>query len=151
MRNNAVLAELELMPLWQLRTARCNPDRRISGPLTAMPVSTRQGAEGWALVSRPLDEEEKALFMNLLFAMKLRCGEDISVDHAKLQAEAAAGRISWLWLIGKDAVSMLGMTSPAESPMWQELTVFISAHPAEMLSHPELKREFWGNWCRYCA
>ncbi|MHB0989995.1 MAG: hypothetical protein ACYC3O_01420 [Burkholderiales bacterium] len=151
MPSNAVLAELELLPLWQLRAARCIPAHQGFGPLTAMPVSTRQGAEGWALLSRPLDGDEETLFTNLLFAMKLRYGDNIAVDPEKLLEEGGRGRISWLWLIGEATASLLDTTSSAVVPAWKDLAVFVSAHPAEMLSQPELKSKFWVDWCRFCA
>ncbi len=151
MPNNAVLAELELMPLWQLRTARCNADQQVSVPLTALPISTLEGTEGWALLSRPLASDEETLFMNLLVAMKLRYGDNIAIDPEKLQEEAGQARISWIWLIGEAKASWLDMTSSAVGTAWKDLNVFISAHPAEMLLKPELKSKFWVDWCRFSA
>ena len=151
MPSNAVLVELELMPLWQWRGTPSVSAASVFSLFTAITVSTAQGVSGWALTSRPLGGEEETLFLNLLVAMKLGRGQHVRVDHADLREEAARCKISWLWLIGEATASLLDIIPSAARPMWKDLTVFISAHPAEMLSQPELKSKFWVDWCRYCA
>lgn len=153
MPSNAVLVELELMPLWQWRGTPSVSAASVFSLFTAITVSTAQGVSGWALTSRPLGGEEETLFLNLLVAMKLGRGQHVRVDHADLREEAARCKISWLWLIGEDTASRLDVVplTAATKPMWKDLPVFVSVHPAELLAQPELKGELWADWCRYSA
>ncbi len=153
MSNNALLVELELMPLWQLRESCREPASIATDAWTAVEISTAQGADGWALLPRPLSGDEETLFTNLLFAMQLQRGADIEVDRAGLLDAAERNTISWLWLAGAEAANKLDIVplTAVSKAIWKDLPVFFSAHPADLLAQPELKGRLWADWCRYNA
>ncbi|MHB1676995.1 MAG: DNA polymerase III subunit psi [Sulfuriferula sp.] len=150
MPNNAILTELELMPVWRLRVADGGQALAALAELTAIRVLTQNGALGWALVTQPLMGDEEVLFVNMLRAMKLEQGADLRIDCAQIAGHLERHAVAWLWLLGAEVAQTLGVSlTAAVSSKWQGLPLFLSAHPRELLLQPAAKAKAWSDWCCY--
>lgn len=144
----AVLEELGLMPLWQLRSAVdvmpdvSAPDQELDAltgtELTVITVLREDGAPGWVLMGDALADEAAVLFTNMLGAMRLRQSETRQVAYAQLNQALATSRVQWVWGVGETAAALE-----------TGLPVFVSVHPRELVSKPQLKSEVWANWCSW--
>ncbi|MDR3392805.1 MAG: hypothetical protein P4L77_13840 [Sulfuriferula sp.] len=159
----AILEELGLMPLWQLRRSAdetadaAAPALGIVADLTVVSVSHDNGLAGWILLDEALSGDEMVLFANLLQAMRLRQAGIAEFAYAGLPQAAEASQTQWVWVMGvKLAQQMLENDLPAvelvrQSWRWQGLPLFASARPRELILHPQDKAGLWAGWCGWLA
>jgi DNA polymerase III psi subunit len=127
----AILAELGLMPMWQLR-----PTQMVDAPVyTAMSLQSDDGKLGWLLLSEALTAETEQLLMNILAACQLTA---LSAPQ-QLSADMLSIDDTWLWLAGVQAVS--GMV--------ENKALFMSVSLPYLLAHPAYKAMLWTDWCAY--
>jgi hypothetical protein len=159
----AILEELGLMPLWQLRRSAAadaeviEPAADTGSALTVVSVSRDNGPAGWILLDEVLAVDAAVLFTNMLQAMHLHEVGTMQCTYDGLPAAAVESQPQWLWVTGATlAQRMLKSDTPAaglirQTWRWQDLPVFVSARPRELLAHPQDKAEVWAGWCGWLA
>ena len=155
----AVLAELGLMPLWQLRplpaeaAEKALPDMSSAvGELIVIKVLGENGVPGWILMCEEITGEATLLFANMLRAMRLRQVETMLFAYAQLSETVVSNGVQWIWLMGEAVVSRIfdkALQLPLSNHVstWQNLPVLISSHPREFLLRPQEKAALWSAWC----
>ncbi|NOT17735.1 MAG: hypothetical protein HOP20_06670 [Sulfuriferula sp.] len=127
----AILAELGLMPMWQLR-----PPQTVVAPVyTAMSLQRDDGKLGWLLLSEALTAETEQLLMNILAACQLTA---LSAPQ-QLGADMLSIDDAWLWLAGVQTVGV----------MVENKQAFVSVSLSDLLAHPAYKAVLWTDWCAY--
>lgn len=157
----AVLAELGLMPLWQLRPLSAQaannalPDMALAvEELIVIKVLGEKGVPGWVLMSEEITGEATILFANMLRAMRLRQVETMPLEYARLSVTVASNDVQWVWLMGDALVPLLigserSLPLSNQIPTWQNLPVLMSSHPQKLLLHPQEKAGVWSAWCNH--
>lgn len=156
--HEAILEELGLMPLWQLRQQTMNApviagSLPISTELIIVPVRREDAAPGWVVMDEPLPDDAAVLFANMLRAMRLHQADSMQIADVQLRDMVISYGVSWIWLVGEGvAQRVLETTSPlaalsAEVLQWQHLPVFVSLHPRELVLRPQDKAGVWVGWC----
>ena len=152
----AILEELGLMPVWQLRPKLAAAHELLAdAELMVINIQREDGVRGWVVMSEGLAEDAAVLFANMLQAMHLRQDETMQLAYAQLLEPANNGGVQWVWLLGESlAQRMLATESSvavSSQPIlqWQNLPVFVSTHPRELLLRPQEKAIVWARWCEW--
>ena len=150
MYREALMTELELMPLWRLRAAPVVQALPLT-ELTAVALTDANGMAGWLLLAEPLQGDAAALSTQMLQAMHLQQSTSVRIEMTHLADAVARSGVSWLWLMG-EAVTQSVLAQPLTAPVrqqWQGLPVLLSEHPQSLLLQPGGKAKFWADWCRW--
>lgn len=157
----AVLAELGLMPLWQLRPLPAGAAENklpctlsADGELIVVKVLRENGTSGWVLMSEEITGDATILFANMLRAMRLRQVETMPLEYAELSETITSHGVQWVWLMGEAIVHLIldtELSLPLSSQVsnWQNLPVLMSSHPRELLLGPQEKAGLWSAWCAH--
>ena len=150
MLREAVLSELELMPLWRLRSSSGGLVSVPLAELTAVTLLRADGTAGWLLLAEPLVGDAAVLFANILRAMRVQQGASVQIESARLATAVVRNGLSWLWLMGETVTqNVLALPLAAASGQrWQGLPVLLSEHAQTLLAQPAGKAKLWMDWCR---
>lgn len=149
--HEAILEELGLMPLWQLRS-KLLPIQQL---VTVFEVQAVDGGLGWLLMDAALAEDESALLINMLRAMYLQQRASQQLEEALLPDAVNNMQVQWVWILGESLAQRLLKTVESVvdgSPQilqWQNLPVFASLPLRELLLQPHKKAEVWAGWCHW--
>lgn len=149
--HEAMLEELGLMPLWQLRSKPVPVTQR----LTVLEVQAVDGSLGWLLMEETQAEDESTLLSNMLRAMYLQQRTSRQLEEALLPDAIKNTQVQWVWILGESLAQRLLLTLSSvvdesrQVLQWQNLSAFASLHPRELLLCPQRKAELWAAWCHW--
>jgi DNA polymerase III psi subunit len=134
MMREAILVELGLMPLWQIRAEQ--PQAAME--YVAIVLQRDDGKTGLFVTDASWTDDVEILFMNVCDALRVHKLVDpqiVSNDLTLLASEAG-----WLWLAGvqKDACVIAA-----------DMPVFTSVKMGELVGNAQLKAGLWTDWCNW--
>ncbi|MFA5170494.1 MAG: hypothetical protein WC426_02930 [Sulfuriferula sp.] len=130
----AILAELGLMPLWQVRAEQ---SQSMVGYVATI-LQRDDGKTGWLVADAPWTGDVEILSANVCDALGLRkLGESQVVSDNLMQLP---GEVAWLWLSG---------VQPDKCVIAADVPVFASVDMGELVGNAVLKAKLWADWCNW--
>ena len=131
----AILAELGLIPLWQIRPVQAVPQ---AGEYIVIALLRDDGKSGRLVMNAPLTENTASLLANVLASFRLQAvssPQTASADFTELPAE-----VTWLWLAGVPLT---------QCRMVANMPVFVSVGLTDVVGNATQKSTLWADWCAW--
>jgi DNA polymerase III psi subunit len=130
----AILAELGLMPLWQVRAEPSQPVAQY----VAIVLQRDDGKTGLFVTDPSWADDVEILFTNVCDALSMQKLVDPQTVTNDLTLSSA--EVGWLWLAG---------VQKDECVISADMPVFTSVKMGELVGNTQLKAELWADWCNW--
>ncbi|BBP00442.1 DNA polymerase III subunit psi [Sulfuriferula nivalis] len=134
MMREAILAELGLMPLWQIRAEQ--PQAAME--YAAIVLQRDDGITGLFVTDASWADDVEILFTNVCDALRVQ--KLVDPQTVSNDLTLSSGDVGWLWLAG---------VQKDECVISADMPVFTSVKMGELVGNAELKAGLWSDWCNW--